>query len=183
MPLWRVSSGRGSMHEYSSRRIAIISSVVALIVFWYCAPAAYAQASGSGINGVYNGTYMCAMERNVKLSLFATPNGVLTAMFTFYPTPGQASTFSLNGTYDAATQKFTLQPSKWETPTPPGFSMVGMDGTLTPAGSQITGKIVFAGCYGFQATKDEAASANIGAVMAQQRAGAASPNPGTTPAA
>src|SRR5690242_2224363 len=106
---------------------------------------------------------MCRMERNVKLSLFATPNGVLTGLFTFYPSPGAASTFSLNGTYDAATQKFTLQPSKWETSEPSGFAMVGMEGTYNPGGSQISGKIIFSGCYGFQATKDAAASANVGA--------------------
>jgi hypothetical protein len=74
----------------------------------------------SAINGVYNGSYTCAQgPRTLKLSLLASDNGSLTGLFTFYIPPtshAQAFSYSLSGTFDAASGKFKLKSVKWEAP-------------------------------------------------------------------
>src|ERR1700693_1683355 len=97
-----------------------ISAVFTLRLF---APNTQAQSAATAINGVYNGTYTCAQgPRTLKLSLLAAGNGSLTGVFTFYlppPSHTQAFSYSMSGTFDAASGKFKLTPVKWETP-PPG---------------------------------------------------------------
>src|ERR1700732_4306684 len=106
-----------------------ISAVFTLCVF---ASSLKAQSAATAINGVYNGTYTCAIgPRTLKLSLLASGNGSLTGVFTFYLPPTshtEAFSYSLNGMFDAAFGKFKLSPVKWETPPPGGYVMVGMDG-------------------------------------------------------
>src|SRR5437868_15285917 len=111
-------------------------SLFVLFTLGLFAPKAQAQSAATAINGVYNGTYTCAIRpRTLKLSLLASGNGSLTGAFTFYLPPTshtEAFSYSLNGTFDAASGKFKLNPVKWETPPPGGYVMVGMDGAFDP---------------------------------------------------
>jgi hypothetical protein len=158
-----------------------ISAVFALRVF---APNAQAQSAATAINGVYNGSYTCAQgPRTLRLSLLASGNGSLTGVFTFYLPPTshtQAFSYSLSGTFDAASGEFKLNPVKWEVSPPGGYSMVGMDGAFDPGTGQVAGKITYGSCGTFQATRDQAASVNVASVIAPQKAaGAALPVPRT----
>lgn len=166
--------------DYAIRldRIAFRWSISALVALWLSAPNAQAQTSAAtAINGVYNGTYTCAIgPRTLKLSLLASGNGSLTGVFTFYLPPTshtQAFSYSLNGTFDAASGKFRLNPVKWETPPPGGYTMVGMDGAFDPGAGKVAGKITLGNCGAFQATRNQAESANIASVIAPQQAPAA----------
>ena len=162
-------------------------SLCVLFTLRLFAPNAQAQSAATAINGVYNGTYMCAIgPRTLKLSLLASGNGSLTGVFTFYLPPTshtEAFSYSLNGTFDAASGKFKLNPVKWETPPPGGYVMVGMDGAFDPGTGQVAGKITSGSCGAFQATRDQAESGNIASVIAPQKvekaAGAAQPLPKT----
>ena len=163
------------MRKSLSPKIAM-SLVVMLIGFWCSPPVAQGQAAGApAINGVYNGTYVCAQgETPMKLALTASADGALTGLFSFYLKrngSSQAFTYSLKGKYQSATQKFHLDPAKWETSKPAGFAMVGMEGVYNPKTGQISGQIPVAGCHSFQATKDKAASANVAAGFAPQKTG------------
>src|ERR1700744_2907950 len=95
---------------------------VALSFLFLCVPNARAQSTGTGINGVYDGTYTCMQgPRSLKLSLQASGNESLTGIFTFYLPPAshtQPYSYSLKGTFDAASRRFTLVPVKWETAPP-----------------------------------------------------------------
>jgi hypothetical protein len=151
-------------------------SISAMFTLWLFAPNAQAQSAATVINGVYNGTYTCAIgPRTLKLSLLASGNGSLTGVFTFYLPPTshtQAFSYSLNGTFDAASGKFKLNPVKWETPPPGGYSMVGMDGAFDPGTGQVAGKITYGSCGAFQATRDQAKSANMTSIIAPQASAA-----------
>src|SRR5258708_333624 len=95
-----------------NRVVAIAFRSLILAVFTLCvfAPNAQAQGAATSINGVYNGTYTCAIgPRTLKLSLLASGNGSLTGLFTFYLPPvshTNAFSFSLSGTFDATSGKF-----------------------------------------------------------------------------
>jgi hypothetical protein len=155
---------------------ALRCSFSAVSVFWLFAPKAQAQSAANAINGDYNGTYTCAIgPRTLKLSLLTSGNGSLTGVFTFYLPPTshtQAFSYSLNGTFDAASGKFKLNPVKWETPPPGGYVMVGMDGSFDPRSGQVAGKITNGSCGAFQATRDQAASASNASVIALQASAA-----------
>jgi hypothetical protein len=75
--------------------------ISALLALWVFSPNAQAQSAATAINGVYNGTYTCAIgPRTLKLSLLASGNGSLTGLFTFYLPPTshtQAFSYSLSG--------------------------------------------------------------------------------------
>jgi hypothetical protein len=164
--------------------IAFRWSISAVFTLWLFAPNAQAQSAATAINGVYNGTYTCAIgPRTLKLSLLASGNGSLTGVFTFYLPPTshtEAFSYSLNGMFDAASGKFKLNPVKWETPPPGGYVMVGMDGAFDPGTGQVAGKITYGSCGAFQATRDQAASANVASRIASQKAaGAEQPLPKT----
>jgi hypothetical protein len=152
--------------------IAFRWSITAVFALWLFAPNAQAQSAATAINGVYNGTYTCAIgPRTLKLSLLASGNGSLTGVFTFYLPPAshaEAFSYRMSGTFDAASGKFKLNPVKWETPPPGGYAMVGMDGAFDPGSGQVAGKITNGSCGAFQATRDQAASANIASVIAPQ---------------
>ena len=134
--------------------------ISALLALWVVSPNAQAQSAATAINGVYNGTYTCALgPRTLKLSLLASGNGSLTGVFTFYLPPTshtQAFSYSMSGTLDAASGKFKLDPVKWEVPPPGGYAMVGMDGAFDPGTGQVSGKITYGSCGTFQATRDQA---------------------------
>lgn len=117
------------------------------------------------ITGVYNGSYRCARGPvNLKLTLVAPGGGSLAGVFTFDLPPNsraRTASFHLSGTYDAATGKFRLTPVNWEPPEPPGFVMVGMDGSLNSSAEQVSGKITYPTCTTFEATRNKAESAAL----------------------
>src|SRR6267142_4463331 len=156
--------------------IAFRWSISAVFTLWSFAPNAQAQSAATAINGVYNGTYTCALgPRTLKLSLLALGNGSFTGVFTFYLPPTshtQAFSYSLSGTFDAASGKFKLDPVKWEVPPPAGYSMVGMDGAFDPSTGQVAGKITYGSCGAFQATRNPAESANMTSIIAPQASAA-----------
>ena len=120
----------------------------------------------AAIDGVYDGTYTCAIgPRTLKLSLAASGQ-ILTATFTFYLPPtshGHAYSYSMSGTLDAATGKFRLTPVKWETQAPPGYVMVGMDGVFDSSKGEVTGKILFDRCSTFEARNALSQTTTLGA--------------------
>ncbi|HEY6466389.1 MAG TPA: hypothetical protein VIY69_10390, partial [Candidatus Acidoferrales bacterium] len=63
--------------------------------------------------------------------------------------------------YDASTGKFKLDPQNWNPPVPPGFPMLGVDGSLNTHTDKISGNITGGDCTTFQATRNEAESAAL----------------------
>src|SRR6266478_6359613 len=147
-------------------------SLCAVFTLWLFAPNTQAQNAATAINGVYDGSYTCAQgPRTLKLSLLASGNGSLTGVFTFYMPPTshtQAFSYGLSGTFDAASGKFRLNPVSWETPPPGSYSMVGMEGAFDPRAGSVAGKITVPACGAFQATRNQAESANMTSIIAPQ---------------
>lgn len=131
------------------------------------APAAPAAApvNATAITGVYNGDFRCARGPvNLKLTLVAPGDGSLTGLFRF-DLPAKfverTASYTLSGTYDAATGHFRLDPVEWVPPEPANFVMVGMDGALNSSADQVSGKITYGRCTTFEATRDKAQSAAL----------------------
>jgi hypothetical protein len=147
-----------------------IPATLTIFIFGSNAPAQ--GPSNALISGVYNGSYTCAQgPRTLKLVLQASGNGSLAGIFTFYvpPTPqGRAFSYSLNGTFDATSGRFRLNPVQWVTPQPGSYSMVGMDGTFDSRTGQVSGKITLARCGPFQATRNPVESANSTGILSPQ---------------
>ena len=115
------------------------------------------SSQGNAIDGVYTGTYVCAKgPTDLKLTLKAPEYGLLTGTFTFYVPPGthnKAHTFSLNGHFDLASGKFTLNPLKWEGPEPPNYLMIGLTGAIDAKAGKVEGVVNYTGCGRFEAMK------------------------------
>ncbi len=133
-------------------------------------PLAAAAASqgpppATAITGVYDGNYRCAQgPGNLKLTLVAPGDGSLMGVFTFdLPANSRTRTasYTLSGRYDAATGRFRLVPVKWESPAPPGFVMVGMEGAFNSSAEQVSGKITYSTCTTFEATRNKVQSATL----------------------
>jgi len=111
----------------------------------------------SSIGGVYTGTYACAKGPvDMKLTLSLNEHSILTGTMTFYLPPGthtKAYTFSLGGPLNQTSGSFNLRPSKWETPAPPNYVMVGLNGTANPQTGTLSGTVDYAGCGKFEAMK------------------------------
>src|SRR5262245_42479958 len=105
-------------------------------------PGPDAPARGlSTLTGTYGGTYECRQgPRELKLALNVAPDGTATGRFTFYLANGaqkEPHSYSLTGRFNEPTKMFTLMPDRWETPPPPNYKMVGLNGTFTE--NQLTG--------------------------------------------
>lgn len=113
------------------------------------------KPTASAVNGVYVGSYICAKgPTDLRLTLTLNENSMLNGTFTFYLPPGshtKAYSFSLGGPFDQASGKFNLYPSKWETPAPPNFMMVGLKGAYD--GGKVSGTVDYTGCGKFEAMK------------------------------
>jgi len=124
-------------------------------------PAANTSASPanpfSAVGGVYTGTYTCAKGPvDMKLTLSLNENSILTGTMTFYLPPGshtKAYTYSLGGPLNQTSGTFNLRPSKWETPAPPNYVMVGLNGTANPQSGKLGGTVDYPGCGRFEAMK------------------------------
>jgi hypothetical protein len=142
------------------------ASVASALAIASSAPVA-TPVNATAITGVYNGSYRCARGPvNLKLTLVAPGDGSLAGVFTFdLPANSRTRTasYTLSGTYDAATGKFRLDPVEWEPPAPPGFVMVGVDGVFNFSAEQVSGKITggYGACTTFDATRNKAQSAAL----------------------
>jgi hypothetical protein len=125
-------------------------------------PVRVAPPRRPAITGVYNGSYRCARGPvKLKLTLVAPGDGSLTGVFMFdLPANSRTRTasYTLSGTYDGPTGEFRLVPVEWEPPAPPGYVMVGMDGSFNSSAEQVSGKITYATCTTFEAARDKAQS-------------------------
>ncbi len=121
-----------------ARLVRIAVSIAAVCIY---ASAAWAQASG-GMTGTYSGSYRCGQRvMDLKLTLVQSAQGGLSGTFTF-SLPGAQNTpytFSVAGTFNPASQRFTLTPVKWETAAPPNFGMVGLAGMFDS--NELTGNV------------------------------------------
>jgi hypothetical protein len=146
--------------------ISLSASVASAQAVASSAPAA-TPVNSTAITGVYIGNYRCARGPvNLKLTLAAPGDGSLTGVFMFdLPANSRTRTasYTLSGTYDAATGKFRLNPVEWEPPAPPGFVMVGIDGAFNSRAEQVFGKITggYGACTTFAATRDKAQTAAL----------------------
>lgn len=152
--------------------------------------AGVAQAqSASAVTGVYEGTYECPNGPNktmdLKLAIVASDDGSARGRFTFtQPQEGGGATgsFNLKGHYNASTGKFELDPQNWNPPVPPGFPLLGVDGSLDAHTNKISGNLT-GGCSTFQATRNEAESAALPKqALAPPKVGGDSATPTTQPA-
>ena len=117
-----------------------------------------AQAPGA-LTGTYTGASQCAQgATNLKLTLLATPDGGVFGTATVNLPPGtqNAYTYSIQGTFSAATRKFVLTPVKWETAAPPDLAMLGLSGTLDS--NELTGTLSGGGCTTFNVERARAAA-------------------------
>src|ERR1700733_6808799 len=118
-------------------------SVLTLSLLFLYVPRASALDPAVGISGVYDGTYTCAIgPRTLKLTLQESENGSLTGIFTLYLPPAShthAYSYSLKGTFNAVSGRFTLAPVKWESSPPGGYSKVGMEGIFDPGIGRVSG--------------------------------------------
>src|SRR6476661_5842216 len=111
---------------------------ISCVLFLIAGAARGQDKAAEAIDGVYDGTYTCAQgPRTLKLSIAAVDNGKLTGSFTFYIPPtshNRGFTYRLNGTFDAASGRFTLLPvpGGWQTPAPPGIAPIGLTGVFDP---------------------------------------------------
>lgn len=121
------------------------------------APAPQPQA---GISGVYKGEFRCGVAKfDLALSLTPANPGSLTGKFDFaelFPQRSQQRyVYDLRGTYEHGTQKFRLNPVRWETAPLPGYRMLGIKGTYNAAAQQIKGKISSWICGGVTLTRNQ----------------------------
>lgn len=134
--------------------------ILALGIF---AGTAHAQSAAT-VTGVYEGTYDCGPSKTMKLKLaiVASDDGSARGRFTFsQPQNGGATaSFNLRGHYDASTGKFKLDPQNWNPPVPPGFPLLGVEGSLDAHTKTISGNLT-GGCSAFSATRNDAESAAL----------------------
>ena len=111
-------------------------------------------ATAGSIAGSYSGRYKCGRWNTLELTIRDAGDGRLSAVFTFPLTGAGRSqglgSYALTGQYDARSGRFRLQPQRWVGPQPPGYGMVGMDGTFDPASQRLTGKIMGFTCGAFE---------------------------------
>lgn len=112
-----------------------------------------AGARAAGITGNYSGRYQCGRWNTLELKISESGGGRISAVFTF-PLAGMgmpgAGSYELIGKYDARGGRFSLQPQRWVGPQPPGFPMVGMEGTFDGASQRLSGKMMDFTCGAFE---------------------------------
>ena len=108
--------------------------------------------------GDWVGSYVCPMGQGLTgltLTVTAVTGPVVNATFNFYA-PSLVSTipsgsYTLAGTYDAASGAFHLYPLAW-VKQPPAYMMIGMEGVFDTAAGTASGK-VDTGCAHFQLSR------------------------------
>src|SRR5262249_16848735 len=101
-----IARGGYAMTSKSSSRMTRLLFSLPLLT-WF-ASAATAQTPAN-LTGVYNGKYTCSQgATNLKLSMVASADGDISALFTFYLPAGtqqQGYTYSLHGEYNSKTSR------------------------------------------------------------------------------
>jgi len=134
------------MARKMSRNLRILSCLGFLCVF-------SAGARAASIAGTYSGRYQCGRWNTVELKISESGGGRISGVFTFplasMGMPGAAS-YALNGQYNDRSGRVLLQPHHWVGPQPPGFPMVGMDGTFDATSRRLSGKMMDFTCGAFE---------------------------------
>jgi hypothetical protein len=107
------------------------------------------HAYAAGIAGRYTGRYHCQQWRPVELEINEQGGGRITGVFTFQGYGGSWS-YSMVGSYDAASGHVQLGPDRWTGRRPNGVTMVGLDGRLDPTTRRLSGKVTDFNCAGFE---------------------------------
>ena len=100
----------------------------------------------ASVAGVWEGNYACAQGvAPMRLTINQGSDGSLQAQFDFNAGPGQVGAFRLSGRIDA--NFLRLNAYQWVAPAP-GYSMVNLEGSVTPDLRQINGRILAPQCGG-----------------------------------
>ena len=107
----------------------------------------HAPANAS-VAGVWEGSFACAQGvAPMRLTINQGVDGSLQAQFDFNSAPGQVGAFTLAGRVNGGSLR--LDASQWVVPAP-GYTMVSLEGTVTPDLRQINGRILHPSCGGLQ---------------------------------
>lgn len=115
-----------------------------------------ASPSPATLTGTWTGSYVCSQgETGLSLVIQATPDGTLTATFSFYAVPDNpgvpSGSYTMTGTYSAA--GVNLTPDQWISQ-PPGWEMVGLSsGPPVQDGTVLDGNVTTPGCSTFTVTR------------------------------
>jgi len=124
--------------------------------------------ANTAIDGVYNGTCTpWGQSRTFQLALRTFDNGTLAGIMTLYDpftSHEKPHSYGLNGTFEAATGKFRLQPPSGLSPFGRYF-LLGLTGAFDPNTGKVTGTLVNGPHDPFEATRDAAESANIASLI------------------
>jgi hypothetical protein len=111
------------------------------------------HAYAAGIAGQYTGRYQCQQWRPMELQISEQGGGRITGVFTFQlQAPGANGSFSYSmiGTYDAASGRVQLAPDRWQSRRPINVSMVGLDGVFDAATRRLRGRVTDFNCTSFE---------------------------------
>jgi hypothetical protein len=108
-----------------------------------------ANAKAAGIAGQYTGRYQCQQWRPLELQISEHGGGRITGVFTFQGQGGSGS-YSMVGTYDAASGRIQLAPERWMGRHPTGVTMVGLDGRFDPTTRRLSGRVTDFNCMAFE---------------------------------
>jgi hypothetical protein len=100
-------------------------------------PVPVPQPPADGVQRVklrFVGTYTCHQgSTNLELQILDTTNPGVEALFSFSGLQMPSGRFFMRGGYDKSTGRMRLEPQRW-IEQPPGWGMVGLDGTLNRDG-------------------------------------------------
>ena len=121
----------------------MIPRLVAFSLVALAMGASGSPAQGQAPQGTWKGTYVCAQGRTgITLTIAPVDTGALRGFMEFYATPDNpkvpSGRYTLDGTLNAASDRIRLQPDYW-LQQPPGYVMVGFDGTLD--GDRFSGQV------------------------------------------
>lgn len=106
--------------------------------------------------GLWQGRYHCAQgETALALQITAQTPTAVRAVFYFHALVGNPNVppgcFSMHGSYDPATRRLTLVPTRWLSH-PPLYVWTGLSGTVGKDGAGLTGTIQGPACTDFALT-------------------------------
>lgn len=111
------------------------------------------HAYAAGIAGRYTGRVHCQQWRPLELQISEQGGGRITGVFSFqYQVPGQSgsASYSMVGTYDAASGRVQLGQDRWLGRHPMGLTMVGLDGTFDASSGRLRGRVTDFNCTTFE---------------------------------
>lgn len=113
-------------------------------------------STASKLTGTWVGTYLCRQGKTgLRLTVNASTDGTLAAIFSFYAVPDNpgvsSGKFTMTGRYTATGETFTM--GHWVSQ-PPGYLMVSLNASPpADSGTVLNGKVSTAGCSTFTVKK------------------------------